>query len=270
MRNTSINEKFTSKGAKMKHKTLKTYIILIAVISALVIPSTVLAKGNVTYKGEADKIVFEPGSASSPTNLFPEFEKVMPGDSLTETIEVKNDSAEGDEIKIYMRALGADSGSEDFLSQLELTVDANDSKLFDAKASEKTGLDDWTLLGTLAKGGTASLDVKLGVPITLGNDYQDKVGTLKWQFKVETVDQENDDNNDDDNNDNDNTNDEGDGSTDNDGGTTDDTDKDSKTKSVSKKNLSSTGDTAAITGALVILALAAVVLVATFRKRQKH
>lgn len=246
-------------------RKLKTYIILIAVIAALVIPSTVLAKGNVTYKGEADKIVFEPGSASSPTNLFPGFENVMPGDSLTETIEVKNDSAEGDEINIYMRALGADSGSEDFLSQLELTVDANDSKLFDAKASEKTGLDDWTLLGTLAKGGTASLDVKLGVPITLGNDYQDKVGTLKWQFKVETVDQENDDNNGDDNNDNDNTND-----GDNDGGTTDDTDKDSKTKSVSKKNLSSTGDTAAITGALVILALAAVVLVATFRKRQKH
>ena len=243
----------------MKHKKLKTYIILIAVIAALVIPSTVLAKGNVTYKGEADKIVFEPGSASSPTNLFPGFEKVMPGDSLTETIEVKNDSAEGDEIKVYMRALGADSGSEDFLSQLELTVDDNGNKLFDSKASEKTGLEDWTLLGTLAKGGTANLNVKLGVPITMGNDYQDKVGTLKWQFKVETVDQENDDNNDDDNDNNNNN-----------GSSTDDTDKDSKTKSVTKKSLSSTGDTAAITGALVILVIAAIVLVATFRKRQKH
>ena len=43
---------------------------------------------------------------------------VMPGDKLTQTVNVKNDASKDVEVKIYMRALGAHEGSEEFLSQL--------------------------------------------------------------------------------------------------------------------------------------------------------
>ena len=113
----------------------------------------------------------------------------MPGDELHQQITVKNEASKEVKVKIYIRALGAVEGAEEFLSQLGLTVQTSENNtmayMFDAMANETGEMTDWVCLGTLYSGGEVNLDVTLTVPVELGNEFQNAVGALEWEFMVE-------------------------------------------------------------------------------------
>lgn len=167
-------------------------IIALLFTVVLLLSSTVTvfaADGKVTYSGNAGNFVFEPGSDHSLTNLFPNFKGVMPGDTLTQKITVKNDADNNVKVKIYVRSLGAHEDSEAFLSQLGLKVKTSSENemayMFDAAASETAQLTDWVCLGTLYSGGEVNLDVTLNVHTSLDNEFQNKIGYLDWEFMIE-------------------------------------------------------------------------------------
>lgn len=170
---------------------MKKLICFIAtlIIAVSSIFSVSAADANVIYDGAAKDFIFLPGSEESLTDLFPDFKDVMPGDSLTQKITVKNDADNKVKVKIYMRSLGAHEDSVEFLSQLGLKVEkAADNKMaymFDAKASETAQLTDWVELGTLYSGGVVDLNVALDVPTTLDNNFKNLIGKLDWEFKIE-------------------------------------------------------------------------------------
>ena len=167
-------------------------ILTLLLTFVLLLSSTVTvfaADGKVTYSGNAGSFVFEPGSDHSLTDLFPNFKGVMPGDSLTQQITVKNEADNKVKVKIYIRSLGAHEDSKAFLSQLGLKVKTSSENemayMFDVAASETAQLTDWVCLGTLYSGGEVNLDVTLNVPVSMGNEFQDQIGYLDWEFKIE-------------------------------------------------------------------------------------
>ena len=175
-------------------------IITLLITLVLLLSSTVTvfaADGKVTYSGNAGNFVFEPGSEHSLTDLFPNFKGVMPGDTLTQKITVKNDADNKVKVKIYIRSLGAHEDSKAFLSQLGLKVAKSEENemayMFDAAVNETAQLTDWVCLGTLYSGGEVNLDVTLNVPTSLDNEYQSKIGYLDWEFMIEEFPVEPDD-----------------------------------------------------------------------------
>lgn len=162
---------------------LVLFLILVSVIPVFA------EDGKVIYDGNAQEFIFAPGSAYSPTDLFPNFKGVMPGDELTQAITVRNDASKEVKVKIYMRSLGEQAGTQDFLAQLGLRVaKAEDNEMaymFDASADQTAQLTDWVLLGTLYSGGEVNLNVILNVPYEMGNEFSSAIGYLDWEFKVE-------------------------------------------------------------------------------------
>lgn len=168
-------------------KIITLFVVCIIALSS-VLP-VYAADGKVSYSGNAGNFVFEPGSDHSLTDLFPNFKGVMPGDTLTQKITVKNDADNKVKVKIYMRSLGAHEDSVEFLSQLGLKVAKSEENemayMFDAAANETAQLTDWVCLGTLYSGGEVNLDVTLNVPTSLDNEFQSKIGYLDWEFMIE-------------------------------------------------------------------------------------
>ena len=180
-------------------KKVISMLISLLVVTAMTcgLSISAYAAGTVTYSADSSKFIFEPGSSHSPTDLFTEYKGLMPGDSVSQDITVKNDSSYDVKVKLYVRSHGAHEDSVDFLSKLHLTVAKSENNemayMFDAAADQTGGMTDWVYLGTLYSGGEVNLILNLDIPIELGNEYQDAIGYIDWEFKAEELPIEPDD-----------------------------------------------------------------------------
>ena len=187
-------------------KTMKTIASLVMMLVLLLgIGAPAYADGIVSYQGGAEKFVFLPGSSYTDTDLFDGFKNVMPGDTLTQTVEVRNRFLSTGSVRIYLRAVAHDEQTNplssavaasgetvatmsDFLSQLYMEVWQGDKCIYTGSPDELDGLKNNVLLGTIPRFKSTTLTVKLQVPAELGNEYANRVGEVDWVFTAEELD----------------------------------------------------------------------------------
>lgn len=158
-------------------------LALTVVISGSMAFAAAAADSSVTYKGGAENFVFVPGN----TDLFQNFKGVMPGDTLTQTITVKNTVSTSHGVNIYLRAESYDETAEAFLKQMTLIVKQGETILSDASADQKGGLTENVSLGNFSAGEEAQLDASLKVPLEMGNEFQAASADIVWVFTAEEI-----------------------------------------------------------------------------------
>lgn len=195
---------------KITIKRLPTLLCALALIFCL--PFSVYAADSTVRFQDGELIAFGPGSTYTDSDLFDGFKGVMPGDVRTEEITIQNSADAYDSIKVYLRAVPHDAENNpiseevlaeirtdgrrdsassesaymaDFLSQLSMEVENGGAVIYAASPDQPDGLIENVYLGELRKGETVQLDVTLTVPLTLGNDYMDRIGEVDWVFAVE-------------------------------------------------------------------------------------
>ncbi len=171
-------------------KKLITFAVLLFTL-IFVVSTAYAADSKVTYLGSAGDFVFAPESSYSPNDLFENFKDVMPGDELVQKITVRNDAQKNVKVKLYVRSLGADEASREFVSKLNFTLSKSASNempyMFSGDSAFTADNDGWIYLGTLYSGGTVDLDLKLNVPAELDNRFANNIGKVTWQFKAEEL-----------------------------------------------------------------------------------
>ena len=167
----------------------KLLSLLFAAMLVLALPAAALAAENPTvdYTGQENQFVFSNTGTGSSTDLFVDFKGVMPGDTLSQEINIKNSSA--GKVRIYLRMEPVKPEHKDFLDQLQLNVTSSfgGTKLYEAPPSEQDGLAENVLLGLFYPGASITLTANLTVPLTLDNAYAEQTGDVVWVFTVEEV-----------------------------------------------------------------------------------
>lgn len=192
-------------------RNLSSLLLALVMVVSLAVPAFANGTGStITAKYNKDKpFSFQVVSKYHATDLFDGFKDVMPGDRLTETVTIKNAVWNHDYIKVYMKAVPHDETDnplaynkdtakaqgkkdetvatmEDFLSQLTMRVyDKNGKLIYEESPDQLDGLKKNVYLGTLRRNKSMTLTVELDVPITLGNEYANRVGEVDWEFTVE-------------------------------------------------------------------------------------
>ena len=198
-------------------RTFKTLFSLLLVMALMLSFSATAqaAAPTVTFTGK-DGYAIASGSGYTGTDLFANFKNVMPGDTLTQEITIRNTADGCDYIKVYLKAMVHDedenpltysetyentdgndqanvagqrdetvASMQNFLKQLTMTVKNGETEIFQGTPDLAGSLANNVLLGQLNKGQSLKLTVTLEVPITLGNEYAHRVGEVDWVFLAE-------------------------------------------------------------------------------------
>ncbi len=162
------------------------YITAVLLLSLVLAASAGALRSSVYFLGQADSFVFHPGAAWSDTDLFDNFEGLMPGDTRTEEISVRNAANDCDYVKIYLKADAIDDAEmKDFLAQLSMKVENNGKVIYRATPDQTDGLTNYALLGQFNPGDSTTLYVTLEVPLSLSNQYMHREGEVDWTFLAE-------------------------------------------------------------------------------------
>ncbi len=128
-----------------------------------------------------------PGSEQSQSDLFSSFKGVMPGDVCTETIEIRNRTAEHKPLRLFLTSVSPNPEQKEsvaeLLSMLNIRIWADDTLVFDATAD--TSSNQPVSLGVIPYRKSAEMRIELTVPVAVNSQQARNMAQIQWFFSAE-------------------------------------------------------------------------------------
>lgn len=166
----------------MSRKIL-SILMMLALFMQMSIGVFAAGESNVTFDGEAKDFIFLNGN----TELFDNFKNLMPGETRSQTITLKNDDYE--QMKFYLSAkVSEEMGAGGIVFEITLKKDGKEfykGKIGGLESFGEGYMADDFLLESLPKGGTADIDLEIYVDgDSMDNSYQNTEGVVNFIFSV--------------------------------------------------------------------------------------
>lgn len=141
---------------------------------------------SMAYDGNARHMTVSGVEApSGGVDLFPAFKDLMPGDTREQLIKIETKGVQG-QVSIFVRAV-VDEDAARALEPISLTaaVSAGPSSSVLETGTPASVFAETAKIATFAADGNATLDLRLSVPTSVGNELADASKTVRWEITAE-------------------------------------------------------------------------------------
>lgn len=141
---------------------------------------------SIAYDGNARQLTASGVEApSGGIDLFPAFKDLMPGDTREQLIKIEAKGVRG-QVSIFVHAV-VDEDTARALEPISLTaaVGAGPSSGVLETGTPTSVFAETTKIATFATDGNATLDLRLNVPTSVGNELADASKTIRWEITAE-------------------------------------------------------------------------------------
>ena len=157
-------------------------------VALLLAPSSAYAVDapSIAYDGNARQLTVSGMEAPSDgVDLFTAFKDLMPGDTREQPIKIEAKGVQG-QVSIFVRAV-VDEDTARALEPISLTaaVSTGPSSSVLETGTPASVFAETAKVATFAADGNATLDLRLSVPTSVGNELADASKTIRWEITAE-------------------------------------------------------------------------------------
>ena len=135
---------------------------------------------TITYLGGVDQMV------KNSDDFFVNIPYLMPGDSYSDTVEIKNDG--NNAVKLYFRSGKLDESELPEKIKLKITTDiAGKQEIFYEGVLSASDLTEDKILGEIPKNASGTFAFQIEVPAELNNQYALASSAVQWVFSTEPI-----------------------------------------------------------------------------------
>lgn len=178
---TLIDCKRAGGPARFLAAALFSVALLLATTSAYAVDTP-----SIAYDGTARQLTVSGVEApSGGVDLFPAFKDLMPGDSREQPIKIEAKGVQG-QVSIFVRAV-VDEDTARALEPISLTATVSADRTSGAleTGTPASVFAQTAKVATFAADGNATLDLRLSVPTSVGNELADASKTIRWEITAE-------------------------------------------------------------------------------------
>lgn len=130
---------------------------------------------KVEYENNADVYI------DVPEDFFAKLGHILPGDSITQQVKIKNISKEELEYQIFTNTTNDISGKAlELLKKINLTINSEDKKIYDGSLYK---IDNFSL-GKYKPNEESIITFTINIPKELENEYSELNTLINWKFSV--------------------------------------------------------------------------------------
>lgn len=141
---------------------------------------------SIAYDGNARQLTVSGMEApSGGVDLFPAFKDLMPGDTREQPIKIETKGVQG-QVSIFVRAV-VDEDAARALEPISLTaaVSTGPSSGLPETGTPASVFAQTAKIATFASDGNVTLDLRLSVPTSVGDELADASKTVRWEITAE-------------------------------------------------------------------------------------